>query len=78
MFTPEVSFLLVKVFARLELTCSSPIEWAFYASTNICTKGFMLLLHQEERLKTVLPFCLSYKEKGKNPLKRGLLGRKKQ
>ena len=42
------------------------------------TKGFMLLLYQERRLKTVLPFCLSCKEKGKNPLKRGLLGRKKQ
>ena len=78
MFTPDVSFLSVKVFTRLELTCSSPMEWAFYASTKISYKRIYVVIASGRTSQNVLPFCLSCKEKGKNPLTRGLLGRKKQ
>ena len=88
MITPDVRFLLGTIFTRLELTCSSPMAWAFYASTkrsvqkDICCycirKDVQADKELKKQFKTVLPLCLSCKEKGKNPLKQCLLGRKKQ
>ena len=49
MITPDVSFLSGTVFTILELTCSTPMEWAFYASIKIFVQKDMLLLHQEGR-----------------------------
>ena len=87
MITPDVSFLLGMVFTRLELTCSSPMELPFYANTKIYVqkdicycirKGVQEDKELKKQFKTILPLCLSCKEKGKNPFKQSPLGRKKQ
>ena len=82
MITPDASFLSGTVVTRLELTCSSPMEWAFYPlqkdiSCYCIRKDVQADNELKKQFKTLLLF-LFCKEKGKNHLKRVPLGRNKQ
>ena len=67
MITPDISCLSGTVFNRLELMCSSPMEWGFYAGTkisiqkDICCycirKDLQADKELKKQLKTVLPLC---------------------
>ena len=77
---PDDSGLLGKVFTRLELACSSPIEWAYYGTNKInvrkdrCTycakKGVTVDQELKKEFKTVLPLCGNCKAMGKKTLTR--------
>ena len=79
MITPNVSSLSGEVFMRLEITCNSPIKWAYYGAT-ICTirkglcsycgvKDGVISQGLKKCYKIVLPICEECK-KFKEPIKR--------
>ena len=79
MVTPNISFLSGVIFTRLELNCSSPIEWAYYGSSvrnaqkNLCSHCGKNSGSVDPELKkyyrTVLPICDGCKV-SKDPMKR--------
>ena len=75
MITPDASFLSGTVVTRLELTCSSPMEWAFYPRTKIslqkdiscyCIRKDVQADNElKKQFKTLLPFFYSAKKKAR-------------
>ena len=83
LITPDISSLSGQVFTRLELSCQSPLEWAYYGATKTavrkdacCHCGKVDATVDKELLKcykTVLPICTSCLNAGKEPLKKTLI-----
>lgn len=79
--TPENHPLEGQVFSRVGISCASPLEWAFYASklgaSSICCHCGQLDGETDRDLakkyKTVLPTCVTCRNKGRSPLHRGPL-----
>ena len=81
MITPDVSFLSGTVFTRLGVGVLCKYK-NMYTKGQLCCYCIREEVQADKELKKhfkiVLPLCLSRKEKGKNPFKRGPLGGKKQ
>ena len=83
MITPDVSSLSGTVFTRLEVTCNSPVEWAYYGTQMkgvkkdiraYCVKdGTEIDAELKKCFKTVLPVCGLCKDLKKPLPKRGPL-----
>ena len=80
LITNDVSFLSGEVFTRLELTCSAPVEFQYYAApiltrADCCCQcgGDKGVINKDLKKthRTVLPLCIKCKAKGKTAMKRG-------
>ena len=85
LITPDVSFLAGEVFTRLQLTCRSPIKWAYYSypkarkdSCCYCSRSGIVDQETKKSFKTVLPMCDNCKTNNKKVLARGPLASKRK
>ena len=81
MITPDSSFLWGTVFTRLELSCSSPMEYMYYGAPKLnvrkdlcshCATPRAVIDEELKKVyKTVLPICSHCKSRGKEVVKKG-------